>query len=243
MELESLDRISPELKDGEYLRVNFKGESAIESRFNPSDSPLSIGCNADPMGKPLKPFARALEKPDCSAYDEFHLHGCFLKHPAPNDNSCLFWAIRIGVQTSDMPQTMRAIVAEKISSDPQKYSVLLMGMTPDAYCAYIQNEGTWGGDVELGLLSEYYKIEIEVHDFSGQEIIKHNCGADGSYHHKITLLYDGQHYECLFWREDGVAEKEYQNYSVCMFPAKAAVPSYYGYLMGAYMKYLERFFL
>jgi hypothetical protein len=40
------------------------------------------------------------------------------------------------------------------------YSEVMLGKSNDEYCAWIQKDQSWGGAIELGILSEHYGVEI-----------------------------------------------------------------------------------
>lgn len=52
-----------------------------------------------------------------------------------------------------------AIVAE-VSGHPQDYTTAFLEMPNHEYCAWIRRPGTWGGAIELAILSKYYSHEI-----------------------------------------------------------------------------------
>lgn len=45
-------------------------------------------------------------------------------------------------------------------SDPQKYNSVLLGKANDEYCEWILKDTSWGGEIELMILAEYYNCEI-----------------------------------------------------------------------------------
>lgn len=114
----------------------------------------------------------------------------------PDDNSCLFRAIATAVsgdQDADQVTKMRWHCSEYIQSNPAIYSKAILGKEPSAYCAWIQQENSWGGDIELDILSRVLGVEIDaciVHPFTVQ---KYNEGAAD----RIVLVYSGIHYDTV----------------------------------------------
>lgn len=55
---------------------------------------------------------------------------------------------------------------------------------------------SWGGAIEVSILSEFYGIEIAVVDT--QNAIINRFGEDKKYGSRVFLLFDGIHYDPLF---------------------------------------------
>lgn len=80
----------------------------------------------------------------------------------PDDNSCLFRAFGTAVLPGD-DQSMtelRSIIATAIQSDPETYSKVVLEQEPDDYCRWIQTPDAWGGAIEMGIMANYFGIEI-----------------------------------------------------------------------------------
>jgi ubiquitin thioesterase OTU1 len=52
-------------------------------------------------------------------------------------------------------------VADKIKEDPFTWSEAVLGMQPAKYCEHIQKSTSWGGAIELAILSQVYNVEID----------------------------------------------------------------------------------
>lgn len=123
----------------------------------------------------------------------------------PDDNSCLFRAIAAAVHqesSSDYVSLLRYQVANYVTSNPSLYSTpVLDGRTPEAYAAWIQQESSWGGDVELDVLSRVLGLEIwccQVDPFFVRRYNETSTseGASGSGEF-IALVYSGIHYDTV----------------------------------------------
>jgi len=68
-----------------------------------------------------------------------------------------------------------------------------LGRSVDEYCSWIQSDCSWGGDIELSILSAYFKVEIQV--FHGKKNLKLHYGEDKDFAQRLFLLYDGVHYD------------------------------------------------
>lgn len=117
-----------------------------------------------------------------------------LVNKMPNDNSCLFHAIKrtIGV---DLPiPSMRRIIYNTIMGNPIQYTEAVLGKPRQEY-AKSMLESAWGGGIELSILTKYFQHEIAVVDIkSGHvDVFAENCG----YPWRAFLLYSGIHYDSL----------------------------------------------
>ncbi|EEB06716.1 ubiquitin-specific protease [Schizosaccharomyces japonicus yFS275] len=109
----------------------------------------------------------------------------------PDDNSCLFRALAtpLGVQPFDL----RKIVAETILSDPFTYSEAVLGKAPQNYAAWIQKESSWGGYIELSILSKHFDVEFCSADVQTGRIDSYNSNPLTG--QRIWIMYSGIHYD------------------------------------------------
>ena len=120
--------------------------------------------------------------------------GTFVLRVMPDDNSCLFRAVGAAVMGDmDTMVELRSIIAECIQSNPAEYSAAILGKTPNDYCRWIQNEDSWGGAIELKILSEYFNIEICSIDVQTLHVFQFNEGAPT----RCVVVYSGIHYDAL----------------------------------------------
>jgi ubiquitin thioesterase OTU1 len=115
----------------------------------------------------------------------------------PADNSCLFNSIAYALENKakDKVNDLREVIAGYIMSDPQKYNEVVLEKTPQAYMDWILKSTSWGGAIELEILSKYYKVEICAIDLVS--LSTHFFGQDMKYSKRIYVLYDGIHYDIL----------------------------------------------
>lgn len=57
-------------------------------------------------------------------------------------------------------QVLRQQVAEYILNHPQEYNSVILGEDPVRYTTRMKQMDTWGGAIELSILSDIYSIEI-----------------------------------------------------------------------------------
>lgn len=114
----------------------------------------------------------------------------------PADNSCLFTSINYlmsGVLDLNCQKDMRELIAKTVRNNPIEFNEGILGKSNSAYCDWIRNSTSWGGSIEIIILSKYYKIEICVVDIRTCRIDR--FGEDCSYPKRIFLLYDGIHFD------------------------------------------------
>lgn len=130
--------------------------------------------------------------------------GILLKKVVPADNSCLFTSIRFvlnGKIDNEGSEMMRHIIAQVVSADPQEFNDAVLGKSNSEYCTWIQKPDSWGGAIEVSILSNYYGIEIDVVDI--QNAIINRFGEDKNYGLRVFLLFDGIHYDPLYMETVG----------------------------------------
>lgn len=118
----------------------------------------------------------------------------------PDDNSCLFTAVGGAVRGHPSPtdaytaSDLRHLVVQHIVSDPAKYNAAILDSPPEVYCSRILRPDVWGGAIELGILSEHFKLEICVADVkSGGNVIRY--GEGNGYASRCVLVYSNIHYD------------------------------------------------
>lgn len=78
----------------------------------------------------------------------------------------------------------------------QDFSEGILGRPNDEYCAWILQDSSWGGAIEVSILSQFYGIEFDVVDITNALI--NRFGEDKRYPMRGFLLYDGIHYDPLY---------------------------------------------
>ncbi|KAM7355436.1 yod1 deubiquitinase [Cochliomyia hominivorax] len=134
-----------------------------------------------------------------------NFNGILLKKVVPADNSCLFTSVRFvlnGKVDNEGSEMMRHIIAQEVAANPQEYNDAVLGKSNADYCAWIQKPDSWGGAIEVAILSNYYGIEIDVVDI--QNAIINRFGEDKNYGLRVFLLFDGIHYDPLYMETDAV---------------------------------------
>ena len=121
------------------------------------------------------------------------------KKDIPADNSCLFNAINFAInQNANSPEIIREIITAEIMSNPEEYNSAILGKKPEDYCKWILNKETWGGGIELSILSKFFHVQIGVADIQFITI-----EYFGNYDKCIYLLYNNIHYDVFYKEENG----------------------------------------
>ena len=154
-----------------------------------------------------------------------HIPGILMKKIVPADNSCLFTSIGYVVNGTIYPELsillstihcifesefifvtgkidpsratcMRKIIANVIASDQDEYSESILERPNSAYCDWILKPDSWGGAIELKILSQYFGVEIDVVDCVNAII--NRFGEDRGYASRVFIMFDGIHYDPLY---------------------------------------------
>ncbi|KAG5190783.1 OTU-like cysteine protease [Tribonema minus] len=122
----------------------------------------------------------------------------FVRRVVDADNSCLFTSVGYCVTRERGEKgggRMRRVITQAVRAAPDTFSEAILGMQPEAYCGWIMNPEKWGGEIELVVLSDHYKLEICVVDIATGRTYLY--GEDKGYSQRIFLLYDGVHYDAM----------------------------------------------
>jgi len=129
------------------------------------------------------------------------------------DNSCLFNAIGYLIHgktnfSSFDPTDYRQVIAGIVLSQPSYYTKELLEKNPHEYADWIMNKDSWGGEIELSILSTYLNIEIAVCDIMSVTLLHYKSMESSSQHtdrnpYRIYVLYDGVHYDAVIAMKNG----------------------------------------
>jgi ubiquitin thioesterase OTU1 len=119
-----------------------------------------------------------------------------IRREMPADNSCLFHAIAYALENDkDKATYLRHVVAEYIFFNQDKYKPPLIEMPASQYSEWILKNTSWGGSIELEILSNHYAVQICVVDVGNLNM--QIFGQDKDYAARIYLLFYGDHYDLL----------------------------------------------
>ncbi|KAI0106315.1 OTU-domain-containing protein [Hypoxylon sp. NC0597] len=118
----------------------------------------------------------------------------------PDDNSCLFTAVggalrglRSGADENFDAPSLRRLVVDHIRANTDKYNAVILGQSPEAYCNNMLMPDVWGGEIELSIISEVFKIEICVADVKTGTV--YSVGEGNCYEMRCVIVYSSIHYD------------------------------------------------
>nr|POE96964.1 putative ubiquitin thioesterase otu1 [Quercus suber] len=135
------------------------------------------------------------------------LDGVMVLRVMPDDNSCMFRALSSAVLGSSLDgmTELRSVVAQAIQNNTELYTEGMLEKDPTAYCRWIQREDSWGGGIELSILSEHFDIEICSINVQDLRIDRFNEGRAT----RCVLVYSGIHYDVCAVTPFSGAEPEF----------------------------------
>lgn len=135
------------------------------------------------------------------------LDGVLALRVMPDDNSCMFRALSSAVLGSalDGMTELRSVVAQTIQANPELYTTGMLEKEPSDYCAWITREDSWGGGIELSILSQHFDIEIASINVQDLRIDRFNEGKAT----RCILVYSGIHYDVVAVTPFSGAEPEF----------------------------------
>ncbi|KAF1818729.1 OTU-domain-containing protein [Dissoconium aciculare CBS 342.82] len=122
------------------------------------------------------------------------LEGIMVLRVMPDDNSCLFRALSTAVLGAalDGMTELRSIVAQTIIGNPELYTAGVLEKSPEDYCRWIQREDSWGGGIELAILSQHFDVEVCSVNVQDLRVDRFNEGKGRA---RVIVVYSGIHYD------------------------------------------------
>ncbi|KAI9373231.1 hypothetical protein BJX61DRAFT_396152 [Aspergillus egyptiacus] len=180
------------------LGIQLNGEQFIITARE-GGTPESATKNDEPAaqllpGDPHLPLSQKQNEDDPPEIPSVEHGGTFVLRVMPDDNSCLFRAVSTALLGGEDAMTeLRSIVAETIQKNPDEYPEVVLEQKPDDYCRWIKNEASWGGAIELNILSKQFDTEICSIDVQTLRIDRYNEGQS----RRCILVYSGIHYDTI----------------------------------------------
>jgi ubiquitin thioesterase OTU1 len=158
-------------------------ESEATTAQKPAAAPLSLQRKENPVLK---------DTPEVPVPSR---GGTIVLRVMPDDNSCMFRALGSAVLTDtlDSMTELRSLVAQAIQRDPQYYNEAILQRPPDEYCKWISYADSWGGGIELSILSQEFDIEIASINVQDLRVDRFNEGRP----RRAVLVYSGIHYDTI----------------------------------------------
>ncbi|CAB4254149.1 similar to Saccharomyces cerevisiae YFL044C OTU1 Deubiquitylation enzyme that binds to the chaperone-ATPase Cdc48p [Maudiozyma barnettii] len=117
------------------------------------------------------------------------------QHVVPDDNSCLFHAISYCMYKDiSLSKGLRERVAKEIMQDKETYNEAILGKAPRLYMDWILQKDSWGGGIEIAILSKVLNVAVYVLDIDALKFEKFN---EDKYDEFIIILFSGVHYDAI----------------------------------------------
>ena len=117
------------------------------------------------------------------------------RREVPADNSCLFHAVALVAQQDCDGPALRMRCVEVVLAHRDKFNAAYLGQPPDQYAAWLAHPTSWGGAIEIAILSFVLQIEIVVVDVSANRT--ETFGAGEGLVTRGFVYYTGKHYDAL----------------------------------------------
>ncbi|KAI3404951.2 OTU1 [Candida oxycetoniae] len=120
----------------------------------------------------------------------------------PDDNSCLFNSVSYAISGASSyksvspPEELRKVVVSYIEKNAVLYSDTILGRPRKEYCEWILKKDSWGGAIELGILADWFDVQITCVDIESGNFIKIK-NEEQNPTKFILLIYSGVHYDVL----------------------------------------------
>lgn len=125
-------------------------------------------------------------------------------HTVPDDNSCLFHAISYCIYRDiSLSQQLRDIVASEIIDNKEEYSDAILGRSNKDYAEWISQSTSWGGGIEIAILSKYMSMSVFVLDVDAGRYEKFN---EEKFDKFIMIVFNGVHYDAMELCRDDTRE-------------------------------------
>ncbi|KAF2704152.1 OTU-domain-containing protein [Pleomassaria siparia CBS 279.74] len=127
----------------------------------------------------------------------------------PDDNSCMFRALGSAVLSDNLDSMteLRSMVAQAIQADPERFNEAVLQQAPDKYCEWISYSDSWGGGIELSILSQEFDVEICSINVEDLRVDKFNEGRPK----RCFLVYSGIHYDTIAFVPAGASTLDTRN--------------------------------
>jgi OTU-like cysteine protease len=166
--------------------ITFSGIPPLTSRMLSSDCDCDCDCDCQTL----------------SITSTGNENGTCVIRRMPADNSCLFHAIGYCCEKGGgLPREAvinRYRVVHWIKTHGQEYNHAILGRPVQSYCRNILDYRTWGGAIEIAILSNFFQVEIFTFDVTQPSLYR--VGQNKGYDKRIFLLYYGQHYDVIAFR-------------------------------------------
>ncbi|KAJ2882163.1 ubiquitin-specific protease otu1 [Coemansia aciculifera] len=133
--------------------------------------------------------------------------GYLVRRTVPSDNSCLFRSLcSVLGQVGLTSERLREMVCQGILENPELYNEAVLEKPIAEYCHWISQSSSWGGGIEMAILSETFSVEICSIDISSLRIDRF---GEEKYTRRVILLYSGIHYDYVAFASSANAPRDF----------------------------------
>lgn len=120
-----------------------------------------------------------------------------LHRVVPSDNSCLFTSLAVCLlQSTERRSELREICGAAVLADSHGlYTDDYLGKPREAYASWVMLPSSWGGAIELDILSSAFSVRIDAADVETRVVYRY--GEASGYAERVLLLYSGLHYDAV----------------------------------------------
>lgn len=170
------------ISSGEKIVLIFKDEGSIPEAMPESTS------SSQPSNNQLPPNKCKISLP---TGEETFLH----VRQIPDDNSCLFHSLSYCVYKDiSLSSTLRTVCSEHIRNDKVLYSDAVLDRPNEEYAQWISKNDSWGGGIEIAILSKNFGVAVYVLDMDAQKFEKFN---EDQFDQFVIVMFNGVHYDSL----------------------------------------------
>ncbi|KAJ2450482.1 ubiquitin-specific protease otu1 [Coemansia sp. RSA 2336] len=145
--------------------------------------------------------------------------GYLVRRKVPGDNSCLFNSLASSLGRSDLTAySLRTLVSQTIMNHPETFTDAVLNKPVLEYCAWIMEPTSWGGGIEMAIISSEFSIEICSIDTRFQRIDRF---GEGTFMRRVFLLYNGSHYDYIAFVSQPEEPREFDQTVFSVYSADA----------------------
>ncbi|KAL2264015.1 hypothetical protein VTK26DRAFT_3570 [Humicola hyalothermophila] len=190
--------IGPAVQNATLKDLKLRGETILVAPSDPRPPATEVQpASAEPKSKPL-PFTPKGIEPDETSLAWPERGGYMVLRVMPDDNSCMFTAFGGAVGLDNPSRVLRDKIADYILAHPTEYNAAILGEEPRRYTTKMRQMDTWGGAIELSILSDIYDLEICSVDVQSLRVDRFGEGKEN----RVIILYSGIHYDRIAFCAD-----------------------------------------
>merc|ERR1719174_144779 len=129
-----------------------------------------------------------------------------VRRTVPNDHSCLYTSFaylaegpKINANAFTRAKAagaLRSLYAKTIKENPDDWPEWKIGRSVEAYTKFVLDTTSWGGEIEIAILTSHYGCPVWVASMLPGTVLKYAPGTlKGDKDKGFLLFYTGQHYE------------------------------------------------